>query len=258
MAIASVAEVKAHYGYSDARAKQFLDGILAEALENQQGNKGYRPWDIVDFRKKLDPNKSWIGFEFETGFDNKKDYQKFINMLWQQDYTAIDREGTGNFPVEVAFAPMLADDVLAGNSTLEQAIKFIHDNKLVPALNPTTFTRRDVGCHAGVSTAKYRALGDGAYRICQRLNAILINLTDEQKKTLYNRTALLWGGAHARRGYIEIKTFRAVPEVEAVQKYIRVTGQIVKLVDILIDNQNLALTREQAFLFLSTDADEVK
>lgn len=259
MAIATVAEIKQKYGYSDAQAQELLDNTLKAALNNTQRCKYHRPWDIVDFRTKLDPKQAWIGFEFETGFDSNKDYQKFINFLWAQDYTAIDREGTGKFPVEVAFAPMHAADVLAGNSTLEAALKFVMDEGLKPALNPTTFTQRDVGCHAGISTPAFRAMDrNGQSRIVNRLNAALTCLTKEQRVVVYNRPELLWGGANLRTGYAEIKTFRAVPTLEAVQKYVRVAGQIVKLMDILIADPNLELSDKQAFAFLSTTADTVK
>ena len=263
MAIATIDDLKKKYGWSDDRAQTFLDDILRRALNNVQGCKDNRPWHIVDFTKMLDPKKPWIGFEFETGFNDNGDYQKFINFLWGQDYTAIDKEGTGKYPVEVAFAPMLAEDCVAGKSTLEAAIQFIHDAGLKPALNPTTFTRRDVGCHAGVSTAKFRVMGGGRWNaatasVVERLDKILLSLSDKQRAAVYNRSALHWGGCNHRGSYIEVKTFKAVPTIEAVQKYIRVSNQIVKLVDLLIDDPKLTLTQAQAFEFLSTTTDKVK
>lgn len=139
-------------------AEALLQRVLDEALNNQQDCKYNRPWEIVDFAKKLPNDEPWIGFEFETGFDKKANYQKFIHWLWQQDYVAIDREGTGKYPVEVAFPPQALSDVQQNSHLLQRSVEFIHTNKLTPALNPTTFTRRDVGIHAGISTPKWRAL----------------------------------------------------------------------------------------------------
>lgn len=231
-----------------AGAQKYLDGELKKALNNQQGCKDNRPWHLVDMGKVLDPNVPWIGFEFETGFDNRKHYQDFINFLWGHNYVAIDKEGTGNYPVEVAFPPQPIDEVLAGDALLVKTVKFVHDNKLVPALNPTTFTRRDVGIHAGISTPKLRKGGYG-YAV-QNLNRIILSLTDKQQDELYGRHIQHWGGAHDRRSYVEIKVFRAIPEIEHVEKVAQVAARMTQLLDYLIDHQGVDKLKN-AYEFLS-------
>lgn len=230
-------------------AEAHLDGVLQEALNNQQGFKGYnKPFQLVDFNKILDPKQAWIGFEFETGFDDKKDYQKVIHHLWAQPYTSLDKEGTGKFPIEIVYAPMNLSDVLDGNSTLQKTVEFYRDSKITPALNPTTASRRDVGIHAGISTAKSRKLRE-QYEIGGRLSRILSDLTKTQMDELYGRHTLHWGTANARQKYIELKMFRAIPEVDQIKVYIGVVAQCTKLLDFLIDNPNVnALSNTYAFL----------
>lgn len=244
-------------------AKKYIQNTLDKALKNQQGCKHDRPWVLVDLTRALDPTQPWIGFEFETGFDDKDQYTKFINFLWNQDHTAIDREGTGKYPVEVAFAPQNLSDVLAGKSTLQQTIEFVEREGMKPARNPTTFTKRDVGIHAGLSTPKQRALGDGALReLCVKLSRALgehceygdnenkYEPTKEQKELLYGRSELYWGSANARHKYIELKMFRAIPETERIKGYIQVVARVAKLVDWWIDNPEVA-NISNSFEFLS-------
>lgn len=255
--LAAVDEVAKYRRCSESDAKVWLDDKLASCLNNALGKWSDRPWEIVDFRKKLDTNEPWIGFEFETGFDSKKEYQQFVNFLWKNiDYVAMDREGTGDYPIELAFAPMEMSKVQAGNSTLLQTVKFIHEAKLTPALNPTTYTRRDVGIHAGISTPKWNKLkGDAKHEVGRRMAALLSNLTDNQKTELYGRHKLYWGTANVRAKYIELKQFKAIPTVEHVETVVRVTCQCVKLLDMLIDDPNLTPTQEQVYKFLSSTDD---
>lgn len=247
------------YGvYTLSQAHEYLQRTLDAALDNNQGNKDDRPWHIVDFSKRLDPTQPWIGFEFETGFDDKQEYQKFIRWLWEQRYVAIDREGTGNYPVEVAFPPQELQDVLKNGHLLLKCVEFIHHSKLTPALNPTTFTRRDVGIHAGISTPKFRSAtyGQKADAVCA-LSAILNNLSVEQKKELYGRSALYWGTAHLRESYVELKMFKAIPEVAHVQHCIDVTVRCIDLLDWCLDNPYKKLNREQGYNYLSGKTNEI-
>ena len=237
-------------------AEALLQRVLDDALNNRQDCKCNRPWEIVDFAKKLPNDEPWIGFEFETGFDNKADYQKFIHWLWQQDYVAIDREGTGKYPVEVAFPPQALSDVQQNSHLLQRSVEFIHANKLTPALNPTTFTRRDVGIHAGISTPKWRALRaeqnyNRADSVVNKLAHMLDNLSSQQKDELYGRHQLYWGTANNRHSYVELKMFRAIPEADRVSGYIDVAIRCTQLLDWCIDNKGKKLTQEQTYNFLS-------
>lgn len=254
--IYEAAKTKPRYGVpyvnSVAEAEQYLQNTLADALANNQSCKHDRPWNIVDFSKKLDPKQPWIGFEFETGFDDKEEYKQFINWLWAQQYVAIDREGTGKFPVEVAFPPQELDSIEKDGALLVKAVQFIKDKGLTPALNPTTFTRRDVGIHAGISTEKYRTAScDERYAAVGLLAGILDKLAVEQKKELYGRSALHWGTASYRNTYVELKMFRAIPEVERVQGYVEVVKRCTVLLDMCIDNPQLKMTGNEVYTFLS-------
>lgn len=253
--LATIDEVAKYRRCSKSDAKTWLDNHLDNCLDNRLGKWGDRPWQIVDFRKKLDNDKAWIGFEFETGFDSKKEYQQFVNYLWQNiDYVAMDREGTGNYPIELAFAPMEADKVLQGESTLLKAVTYIKENGLTPALNPTTYTRRDVGIHAGISTPKWNKCAD-QYHVALRLAAALEKLSTEQRDEVYGRHMLYWGTAHQKGTYIELKMFKAIPTIEHVNKVVAVTGQCVKLLDMLIDDPNLNPSQAQVYKFLSSTDD---
>lgn len=243
---------------SIADAEALLDSVLEEALENEQDCKQHRPWEIVDFTKKLDANDTWIGFEFETGFDSKKEYQTFIRWLWDQQYVAIDREGTGSYPVEVAFPPQTLADITKNGHLLTHCLEFINKKQLTPALNPTTFTCRDVGIHAGISTAKWRsATHDKQSSSVYKLSAILYQLSDEQMDELYGRHELHWETAHDRYTYVELKMFRAIPTLERVNGYIDVTIRCTKLLDWCLDNPTTKLTNEQVYNYLSGKTDNI-
>lgn len=243
---------------SIADAEALLSSVLEEALENEQDCKQHRPWEIVDFAKKLDTNDTWIGFEFETGFDSKKEYQTFIRWLWDQQYVAIDREGTGDYPVEVAFPPQTLTDITKNGHLLTRCLEFISKKKLTPALNPTTFTCRDVGIHAGISTAKWRGTEYGKqYSSARKLAGILYQLSDEQMDELYGRHELHWETAHKRDGYVELKMFRAIPQLERVNGYIDVTIRCTKLLDWCLDNPTTELTNAQVYNYLSGKTDNI-
>lgn len=233
-------------------AEAYLAAVLDKALRNAQPNKYDRPWQLVDMGTLLDPKQAWIGFEFETGFDDNADYKKFINFLWGHNHVAIDKEGTGKYPVEVAFPPQVIKDVQKGKSLLVQTLKFIHDNGLKPALNPTTFTKRDVGIHAGISTPLYRKkMAEGRYYDVNLRGycSILSSLTPKQMDEVYGRHTLHWGTAHARNSYVEIKVFRATPEVEYVEKVAAVACRMAKLLDFCLEHPNTSkLTNAYEFL----------
>lgn len=244
-------------------AQRFLDAELARALDNHQGCKDNRPWHIVNFTKMLPKDQPWIGFEFETGFDDKDDYNKFIHFLWGKDYVAIDREGTGQYPVEVAFPPQALSDVDANTHLLEQTVRYVHEQGMKPALNPTTFTRRDVGIHAGISTPRLR---DGTIKggTVQRLDDIIQSLSQKERTDVYGRSKLLWGGAFLRGGYggrgtpyVEIKTFKAIPEVDRVQRYITTVKQMIVLLEWLHDNPQVDKIKN-AYEFLRGDTNKIK
>lgn len=234
---------------SIAAAEKYLERTLQTALNNEQDNKRDRPWAIVDFAKRLDPNEAWIGFEFETGFDDKQQYQQFIRWLWEQPYVAIDREGTGVYPVEVAFPPQTVSDIEKNGHLLQKAIEFYTVNNLTPARNPTTFTRRDVGIHAGISTKKWRAGCDDRGAVAWRLNKLLDKLNAAQRKKAYGRAALHWGCVHNRDSYVELKMFRAIPTAAHVDMCLLVTKQCIKMLDALIDDIEVFATWDGTDVF---------
>lgn len=236
-----------------ATAQAYIDQRLTNALNNRDFCKVDRPWKIVNLTKKLDPEQAWVGFEFETGFDKKVDHDKYINFLWNQEYTAIDREGSGKYPVEAAFAPQNIVDVLAGKSTLQQTVEFINDAGLDASTVPSTFTCRDIGIHAGISTPKSRA-GCVAAQV-RTLSNILFDLDNAQMRELYGRTALHWGTTKDRISYVELKMFKSVTDVDKIKGYIQVVAQCATLLDFLIDNPNVKKLKN-TYAFLS-GADEV-
>lgn len=254
MAFATPQELVASKQYNIrtiAQAQEYIDKRLEGLLHNQNFKWQDRPWKIVDMNKLLDPKQAWIGFEYETGFDNKAEYDKFIHFLWGMNHIALDREGTGDYPIEVAYPPQEVDDILKNGSMLENTVKFVKAQKMTPALNPTTYSRRDVGIHAGISTEKFRkAEYDAKYSATKRLDKIILSLSDKQKNELYGRSALHWGGAHYRETYIEVKVWKAIPDLEHVQKTVACAIRMTQLLDYLLDNPTVG-TLPDAFGFLS-------
>ena len=231
-------------------AENYLAKVLNAALANTMGNKHDRPWQIVDFKKKLDNEQPWIGFEFETGFDDKEEYQQFIHWLWKQDYVAIDREGSGNYPVECAFPPQTLADVEQNGHLLQRAVEFINEKQLTAAGNCTTFTKRDIGIHAGISSAKFRAMGVYAKSaVIERMAAVLNSLNHDERMELYGRTALHWGTASNRSTYVELKMFKSTTNVEQIKGYIKVVKKCIEMMDLFIDDPKAKI--DDAYSFLS-------
>lgn len=240
-------------------AQKVIDAKFQQILNNKQGCKNDRPWTIAKIDKLLDAEQPWVGYEFETGFDDKDEYHKVCNFLWhQQDYTSIDREGTGKFPMEIVYSPQNAADVLAGKGRLRETIQFFADNNLTPAKNPTTYSRRDVGMHVNISTPKKRKSKSDYYNdpVLDKVNTALQSLTNDQHDELYGRHEMHWGYGNNRGKYWEFKLFRSIPTLDRLNTVEKVTAGILVLIDYYEQNPN-ALQCTNAYDILSGKTDKV-
>lgn len=241
-------------------AQQQIDAKFQRILNNTQGNKDDRPWGIVQLDKRLDPNDDWVGYEFETGFDKKEDYHRACNYLWfKQDYTCIDREGTGKYPMEIVYSPQNAAEVFAGNGLLRATVQFFADNDMVPAKNPTTFSRRDVGIHVNISTPKKRKSYDGywgADPVLNKVNKALSSITRDQHDELYGRHDMHWGYGNNRGKYWEFKLFRSLPTLDRITTVETVTKNLLKLIH-YYENNPTAGDCTNAYDVLSGKSDRV-
>lgn len=233
--------------------QKWIDNLRAAALANRQQCKTNRPWSIVDFSKRLPADQPWIGFEYETGFDAKEDYEKAITFLWDnQRNNAIDREGSGKFPFEVAFPPQSALDFQKGVSNFQGYHNFMRDNGLKQANNPTTYTKRGIGMHVNISTPKSRKQGirNGA-TLCEWLQS----LGKAKETELFGRYQRHWSLAQNRGTWIEFKCFLSTDNREAVDRYVQIALKFCELIDYQIDGGKKPTN---LYEFLSGKDDQLK
>lgn len=232
--------------YNLVVAEGFVAKLREQALSNTQRCKANRPWTFVDFSKLVDPKEAWLGFEYETGFDDQKDYEKAIAFLWdKQKYNAIDREGSGAFPFEIAFPPASAADFRAGATNVQNYFDFLQKNKLKQSNEPTTYSRRAIGMHVNISTPKSRKSGrQNGHIICTWLNT----LSKNEQIELFGRYQQHWSLAQNRETWIEFKCFHSTDDKKAFDGYVQVALRFVDLIDFSIDNKGKAPTNLYAFL----------
>ena len=167
---------------------EVADNILANALTATLGvrqAKVNRPWELVDLTAKLDAKQPWLGFEYETGFDSKADYDRLINHLWHNvNHVAIDREGYGPYCPEITFSPENLSAYMNGTSSIQQVIGWMNDNKVPLAEFGPTY----VGTHVNLSTPAYRKAGTPVRARCLSLiNQSILTMTYDEHVELFGR-----------------------------------------------------------------------
>lgn len=151
---------------------KMLERVMERIDDNQMG-KGVRPWEIVDVTSKLDPEQCWIGIEFETGFDSRREYSATMNYLWRHhENNAVDYEGCGDYPCEITFSPVNMEDFHKPSYNMDRLLKWL-DEKGFEQGDRGDPDDDAVGIHVNISTPALRANRHKCASVAECLSATL-------------------------------------------------------------------------------------
>lgn len=234
------------------KARDFLKVLKDEYLEHAMG-KGLRPWDVIDVCAGLDPNKTWIGIEYETGYHGE-DYEKVVNYVWRNTlHSVIDNEGCGDYPCEITFAPVHVEDFLSNRYEMDRLLnwkkkKGIYQDREEDTGGPywceNCHEYHDegegykVGIHCNISTPSFRT-HTHYHHIGNLLGWSVNNMTTAEKETLFNRIPygsicpMENGRGHK---YLEGKLFDTTGNLDNWAKYKEVIVRLADLTEYLSAN----------------------
>lgn len=147
-----------HAPFNLTTANQIIESVRLATLSNQM-IKVNRPWELVDITSSLDPNKTWVGIEYETGWNSNVKYRQVMNHVMDNfNHTVIDREGCGDYAAEITFPPEHLSNLMDGSSKMHRLIAWLNVNRIAPAYFASA---RKVGIHANISTPSFRKMQSG-------------------------------------------------------------------------------------------------
>lgn len=221
------------YGRIDVtRASKILQSVRKATLERRQW-KNNRPWELVDLTSKLNPNKVWVGIEFESGFPTRASYEAVVNHVFDNfNHTVIDREGYGTYAPEITFAPEHLDNLLDGTAKIWQLLNWMDQNKIKMSKFSTTAM---VGTHANISTPAFRKLTEDYQQahIVQLINRSILSMGTVGANECFGRRPYGLGnlmGIGVRR-WIEFKLFHSTQDLEAFGKYVGVISKLAAVME---------------------------
>lgn len=116
--------------FTDKEIEDALEAALSDTLSGRYG-KGARPWFMVDMTSDLDPDQSWIGIEYETGFNLSTTFRKVVQYFWDNyNNTTVDNEGCGEFQTEFTFPPINANDLASNDYWMDTFIGWMREQKI--------------------------------------------------------------------------------------------------------------------------------
>ena len=196
--------------------------------------KSNRPWHLIDLSAKLDPNRPWVGFEFETGFRTQEELCDVMGWVWDNTmHSCMDAEGGGGYPVELTFAPDYIENYLEGKSDIHRLYAYLAAKKIRAAGN------RGSGTHANISLPYMRSLNGNEKSYCGHFVSAVINYTlqvaqpdSADRDALFGRNPYGWGAARdSVSGHLEFKLFQSSPDVRVFDRWVKVTNEILVLAD---------------------------
>lgn len=214
-------------GYVLENGRRFLnyDGAVdllqyCERQIKQEGrifSKSNRPWYIIDLSTKLDPNEAWIGFEFETGFQNEAARRDVMSWVWDNTmHSCMDYEGAGNYPVEITFAPDTERAYTERTSDLHRLYAYITQRNY--ALVPYQYA----GTHANISIPGMRKAATWKQDfVSGAINAIIQSGINRDRA--FGRNPYGWGTRMDGAGHMEFKLFMSATNVAQFDHYVRVS-----------------------------------
>lgn len=214
------------------KAEDILAAIRKATLANYQ-YKLTRPWSLVNMSDKLDPEQAWMGFEFETGWDNHRDYERAMAFLIDKlDHVAVDREGTGSYVAEITFPPENFNDYTDGKASIQKFYDHLYetDNRMASSLGYAEYA----GTHVNISTPAWRKnlMSCRSGSLLGRLNHSLQCVKDKRK--VFGRTPYGYGysrGDTQGNSWIEFKLFLSKPTREEFEHYVSVSQRLAVCIE---------------------------
>jgi hypothetical protein len=225
---------------------------LGEAIiAGAQMHKAMRPWEITPLAfQHLDPNQTWWGFEFETGWRTREARRQALEHVWNTyDGCMFDGEGEGDWQVEITFIP---DNLAAYQNGTAAATKFV---QWMDANNPLVYRGHDndVGCHWNVSTPHFRNGDvDKADQLARFLNRTIRNAMSRNgdREELFGRETIYAGFFVQQSGgnnvWLEFKGFRTAYTTVQWDKYVATCTALQMFIDYFFDNYDRCAWTSQA------------
>lgn len=206
-----------------------LDTIKARTLAVQQA-KVNRPWELISLTDKLDPFQPWLGFEFETGFATKAEYDRVINFVWDNiNHVAIDREGYGAYCPEITFSPQNLSAYMNKTADIYKTIRWMNENNTKMPANIGDY----VGTHLNISTPAYRALARKGVQKCNLivdiLNHSILMMNDADMRALFGRVP--YGLGNHTQSWVEFKLFRSTDDLKKLDGYMKVAKNFATVME---------------------------
>lgn len=218
-----------------ASAKTELRAMRDAVLAYGQ-RKSNRPWYIADISAQLDPEQTWIGVEFETGFNGISNYRRAMNYIWNHlRYVAIDREGCGEYATEITFPPQNLSKYEEGKSNIHKLYSWLGRQERNGGLADMT-NQTMVGTHINISTPAFRALAENTLTpstICAIINRSLHSTTADERRQLFGRNPYGFGYLRSSGSdrWIEFKLFKSTASVAEFNGYIEVAKKIAEAME---------------------------
>lgn len=191
-------------------------------------HKSNRPWSLVDLSKRLDPTKTWVGFEFETGFATAEALRDVMGWVWDNTmHSVMDREGGNRYPVEITFAPDYIENYLEGKSDMHRLYAYIASKGYT--LTPAHYS----GTHANISIPAFRGRGGGGWKM-NYVRTILNNILQSgyiDRTAAFGREPYGWCYQADTGVHLEFKLFMSGENVEAFNRHVRTTNAIVQAIE---------------------------
>lgn len=240
------------------KAEEFVQNLMQVQLSAWHP-KINRPWDFVPLHASLDPEQTWIGWEWETGFrspdmTNEEAHRHVMQHLWDEyDYIAVDGEGIGEFPCEITMPPQNMSEYEAGTAYFQRLLRYLGSQNITQH-----GTDSGVGTHANISTSTIRESSTGdVSRAIKVINSAIMNMPEHMLYRLFNRYPYGHGYLRTNAGqkWIEWKLFMSVSDPDVVQQYINTASRLADAVDLVINNNITAVGPSELYEFLLNESE---
>lgn len=221
-------------GLTQQQAECFVE-LQRQIQMSSTHPKWNRPWNFVPIHSHLDPEQVWMGFEFETGFVGGEEvHLRVMDYLWNSfNHVAVDAEGIGSHPCEITMPPQNLSDYENGQGYIQRLLAWL-DEQGIRQQGTSVW----VGTHVNISTPAVRQAGEAVFgEALNYLNNRLDRLSHDHKCALFGRNPYGYGyyRTSGNQKWAEFKLFLSTDDREKVEGYIRVSKQLAKALDFLLE-----------------------
>lgn len=201
------------------------------------GDKVLRPWSFdPSVYDSLDPNTTWWGWEFETGYQSREDRSDVIAYVWDTwNGVTFDAEGEG-WESEITFVPQEMGKFLDGTADACAFIRYLESQ----IDRCTTGGGPFVGTHINFSFPEFRTEDRTApdairkVRNALTLSALFMEDTPEFRMKHFGRDTL-YGWFYENTAWIEGKLFRTTYNSEQFKAYLNTARAFTRISRAVLD-----------------------